>query len=142
MRIGITNLQSLVRIDKKKILKCARSVLKAMGEQDAELSLLFVNDSYIKRLNWKYRRVDSSTDVLAFSMREGEGLSKDSSILGDVVVSAETARREAGKRRTPASKEICLYVVHGILHLLGYDDEGPGDRKRMKAKESELLEAT
>ncbi|NQV04742.1 MAG: rRNA maturation RNase YbeY, partial [Candidatus Omnitrophica bacterium] len=60
-------------------------------------------------------------------------------VLGDVVVSAETARREARKRKVPIQKEICLYLVHGILHLLGYDDKKSIDRKRMRAKEKELL---
>ena len=141
MRIDIMDLQKKVKIDKKKVTRCAEFVLKAMGEDNIELSLLFVNDSYIKKLNWKYRNVNSKTDVLAFSMREGEGLSRGSPILGDVVISTETAKREATKRKVSIQEEICLYLVHGILHLLGYDDRKPGDRKKMEAKEEELLEA-
>ncbi len=141
MNVDVRDLQDSVKIDRGKITRCAEFVLKAMGEGKAELSLLFVTDSDIKRLNWKYRRVKSRTDVLAFSMRQGAGLSRDSSLLGDVVISTETARREARRRRIPVQREICLYLVHGILHLLGYKDEGRKDRARMQAKEAELLEA-
>jgi len=141
MRVDIRDLQNEVKIDPKRVIKCAKSVLKGVGEDKAELSLLFVNDSYIRRLNRRYRRVNSKTDVLAFSMREGKGPSKHRPILGDVVISAETAKREAKKRKRTLHKEMTLYLVHGILHLLGYDDKNPCDRKMMRAKEKELLEA-
>lgn len=140
MRIDIMDLQDMVRLDKDKIKRQALKVLKALGEEKAELSLLFIDDSYIKRLNYKYRGIDSRTDVLAFPMREGEGLSKDSPILGDVAISIETAKREAEKRKLPFQKELNLYLAHGILHLLGYDDENLSDRKKMKVKEAQLVE--
>ncbi|MDP2981418.1 MAG: rRNA maturation RNase YbeY [Candidatus Omnitrophota bacterium] len=137
MKIDIQNLQNIAKIDKNKILECADYVLKAMGETDAELSLVLVNDMYIRNLNWKYRRNDSATDVLAFPMRDSRGLS--GSVLGDVVISVETAKREAGKRKKDLQEEMNLYFVHGILHLLGYDDEKIRKRKKMKAKEQEIL---
>jgi probable rRNA maturation factor len=137
MKIDIQNLQNIAKIDKNKILECADYVLKAMGEADAELSLVLVNDMYIRNLNWKYRRNDSATDVLAFPMRDSRGLS--GSVLGDVVISVETAKREAGKRKKDLQEEMDLYFVHGILHLLGYDDEKIRKRKKMKAKEQEIL---
>src|SRR3989338_9611790 len=121
MKIDIQNLQNIAEIDKNKIIECADYVLKAMSEDDAELSLVFVNDMYIRNLNWKYRRIDSATDVLAFPMRDSRRLS--GSILGDVVISVETAKREAKKRKKDFQEEFDLYFVHGILHLLGYDDE-------------------
>jgi probable rRNA maturation factor len=138
--IDIQDLQNNVKLDKKKIVNYAKSVLRDMGENKAELSLVFVDDSYIKRLNWKYRKVDSTTDVLAFSMREGgKALSKNSAVLGDVVISTETAKREAKKRNISIRKEIYLYLLHGILHLLGYDDTKCPAKKIMRAKEKELL---
>jgi len=139
MKIGIQNLQSIEKIDKNKIIKCADHVLKAMAEDDVELSLVLVNDMYIRNLNWKYRRKDSATDVLAFPMRDSRGLSGP--VLGDVVISVETAKREAKKRKKDFQEEFDLYFVHGILHLLGYDDEKPRARKKMKAKEKELMES-
>ena len=137
MKIDIQNLQSVAKIDKKKVIKCVDRVLNAMGEKDAELSLMLVNDRYIGNLNWKYRRSDSATDVLAFPMRDSRGLS--GSVLGDVVISAETAQREAKKRKKDFQEELDLYLIHGILHLLGYSDEKPRARKKMYDKQKELL---
>lgn len=141
MKVDIRDLQNKVKIDKKEITKCAESILKKMGEGRTELSLLFVNDSHIKRLNRKYRNVNSKTDVLAFSMREGHGLPGDSPILGDVVISIETAKREAKKRNVSTQKEVLFYLAHGILHLLGYKDETASDRKKMMLRQKELLGA-
>ena len=138
MKLDIQNLQSIAKINKDKIVECADRVLKAMGENEAELSLVLVNDMYIRNLNWKYRRKDSATDVLAFPMRDSRGLS--GVILGDVVISVETAAKEAKKRKKDLQDELDLYFVHGILHLLGYDDEKPRARKKMKDKEKELME--
>ena len=139
MKIDIQNLQSVAKIDKNKVTECADYVLKAMGESDAELSLVLVNDMHIRNLNWKYRRNDSATDVLAFPMRDSRRLS--GVILGDVVISVETAKREAKKRKKDLQDELDLYFVHGILHLLGYDDEKIRKRKKMKEKEKELMES-
>jgi len=141
MKVEIRDLQNIIRIDKKKIKKRAEVAMKVMGEEDAELSLLFVDDSYIRKLNLMYRSINSKTDVLAFSMREGDGISKNSPILGDVVISTETAKREAKKRNMSIEREISLYLAHGILHLLGYDDKKARDKKRMRTKEFKLLEA-
>jgi probable rRNA maturation factor len=139
MKIYIQNLQDAIKLDKQKILKCAAHVLNAMNERDAELSLVFVNDTYIRRLNWKYRNADSKTDVLAFPMREGKGLPKNNPLLGDVVISVETAKKEAKKRHRDFQDELDLYLIHGILHLLGYDDEKRAAKKRMREKERELI---
>ena len=137
MKIDIQDLQSIIKIDKDRIVRCAEQVLKAMSEEEAELSLVLVNDMYIRNLNWKYRRRDFATDVLAFPMRDSRRLS--GSILGDVVISVETAKREARKRKKDFQEELDFYFVHGILHLLGYDDEKPRARKKMKLKEQEIL---
>ena len=140
MRIDIMDLQAKVKIDKKKIKKHVEMTLKRLGEDRAELSLLFVDDAYIRKLHNKYRGINSRTDVLAFPMREGEGLPKDSPVLGDVVLSTETAKRESKRRKITLQKEMDMYLVHGILHLLGHDDRRPNDRKRMKVIEAQLLE--
>lgn len=137
MKIDIQNLQNIANVDENRIIECSGFVLKTMGEDDAELSLVLVNDMYIRNLNWKYRQNDSSTDVLAFPMRDSRRLSGN--ILGDVVISVETAKREAKKRKKDLQDELDLYFVHGILHLLGYDDEKIRKRKKMKDKEKELM---
>ena len=139
MFIDIRNTQNKIKIDKKKLTACARFVLSSMGEKKAELSILFVDDEYIKKLNWKYRKVKNKTDVLAFPMRESSGVSKDSPLLGDVVISVETAKREAKKRKTLLQKELDIYLVHGILHLLGYNDVKFRDKKKMRGMEDKIL---
>ena len=141
MQIHIMDLQNKVRLEKTRLTRCAEFVLSKMGEEEAEVSLVFTTDSHIKRLNRKYRKVNSETDVLAFSMREGRGEHQKIPILGDVVISTQTAEREAKRRKVSIQKEISLYLVHGILHLLGYDDKRACDRKRMDARQAELLEA-
>ncbi len=137
--VDIRNLQDSVQIDNAKISRFARCVLRLLGESDSELSILFVDDPCIRRLNWQYRKVNAKTDVLAFSMREGKGLHRNTRILGDIVISAETAKRVATKRKEPLKKELYLYLVHGLLHLLGYNDNLPRERKKMRLKEQEIL---
>jgi len=139
MNVDIMDLQAKVKVDRKRITSHAESVLKAMGEDNTELSLTFVDDAYIKRLNMRYRNVNAATDVLAFPMREEKGPSKSCPILGDVVISTDAAKREAYIRHIPIQKEIFLYLTHGILHLLGYDDTTASGRTKMRRKEKELM---
>ncbi len=114
--------------------------------EQCELSILLVDDCAIREMNLAHRSIDASTDVLAFSLREGETLTNPPArsaytILGDVVVSIETARRQAEEHNEPLKKEIALLITHGILHLFGYDDGAPGDYEKMMIKSHEILEA-
>ena len=86
-------------------------------------------------LHERYSGVEGPTDVLAFPLMEAPRL------VGDVVVSVDTARREAARREHPAYDELVLYAVHGTLHLLGHDDHEAADRKRMRRAERDVLEA-
>jgi probable rRNA maturation factor len=104
-------------------------VAKATGGEAGEVSVLFCGDGRMRTLNARYRRKDSSTDVLAFPA-SGAGL------LGDIVVSVPYARRQAGRRGEPVSREIDRLLVHGFLHLLGYDHET--DRGEMDALENRV----
>ena len=113
----------------------AERLLKYEGIDNAELSILFVNDSQMKELNYKYRGKDTPTDVLAFPMQARQY----PQLLGDVVISIETAKREAKMRGYGLDRELALYLAHGILHLLGYDDIKSSNRKLMRSKEIELL---
>lgn len=109
--------------------------------KDLEVSLRFVGDKAIAKLNEKYLHHHGPTDVISFPMREGSFSKLHTELLGDVVISAERAIDQAAEFKTPVSEELCLYVVHGILHLLGYDDIAPRDRRRMFKKQDELLAA-
>ncbi len=100
---------------------------------------MLVNDAAMAALNRGFRGVDGPTDVLAFPMTEGPfgGLAPD--LLGDVVISAETARRQAGADPGGLRAELALLVVHGILHLVGYDHGTPRDRRRMWRAQRAIL---
>jgi len=103
----------------------ARRLLEAAGETDAELSIAYVDDAQIRELNRTYRGIDSPTDVLSFSQREGNPVGSDQT-LGDIVVSLETAQKQAEKLGHSLDDEMDELLFHGFLHLLGYDHEVPG----------------
>jgi probable rRNA maturation factor len=117
----------------------ARAVLAAMDEASAELTVVLVDDPAIHDLNRDYRGKDRPTDVLAFAMREGPRVGGDESHLGDVIISLDTAARQAKEHRHTAAEEVRTLLIHGILHLLGYDHErSPAEARRMRAKERSL----
>lgn len=102
------------------------SVLKKVSEiagRDGEISVLMVDDHEMRRLNREYRHVDSSTDVLAFALNEGKDPDPHPEMLGDIVISMETAARQAVEANHPMEKELSWLLVHGALHLLGYDHQ-------------------
>ena len=103
------------------------------------VSVVLVEDAEIARLNQRYLGKNHPTDVLAFSMREGKSLSGDTSLLGDVMISTETARRNARRFRSSLERELALYMVHGLLHLLGYEDKTSSQKRRMRGREKEIL---
>ena len=102
---------------------------------DAELSILFCGDGRMRSLNRRYRRKDKSTDVLAFPA-EGPGTGTERPLLGDIVVSIPYAARQARKRSEPVAREVDRLLVHGFLHLLGYDHEV--DDGEMDALEADM----
>ncbi len=117
----------------------ARRVLRALGEEHAELTVSLVDDGEIHQLNRDYRGMDRSTDVLAFALREGPRVPGDTVLLGDVVISLQTAARQARERRVSVAAAARMLLVHGILHLLGYDHErSAAEARRMRAKERQL----
>ena len=111
-----------------------------LGLPDAEVSLLFVNDAHIQALNRRYLRLDKPTNVLAFPMREGEFSTLHPHLLGDLVISVETARRQMKRFGLDQMKMVILLMIHGILHLVGYKHEGTRKEAReMAAKQKELF---
>lgn len=121
-----------------RLARSARRVLRALRLPDAELSILLVSDAEMRRLNRAHRGVDRTTDVLAFAQREGDGLTPPG-LLGDVVISVDTARRQAAARAASVGGEGERLLVHGVLHLLGYDHErSAGEARRMRRRERAL----
>jgi probable rRNA maturation factor len=115
----------------------AQSFLERLGLADAELSLLVTDDRGIRRLNRRWRGKDRSTDVLSFPLTEPPG---NGPVLGDVVVSLDTAERRARDEGRAVSVELDRYLAHGLLHLLGFDHERPEDARVMARKEAELAQ--
>jgi probable rRNA maturation factor len=117
----------------------ARRLLRALGEECAELTVTFIDDAEMHRLNREYRGKDRPTDVLAFAMREGVRAAGDAAVLGDVVLSLDTAARQARQRRVSTAEEVRTLLIHGVLHLLGYDHErSAAEARRMKVMERQL----
>jgi probable rRNA maturation factor len=113
----------------------ARAFLGRLGMEDAQLSILLVGDRGMRRLNRTWRGMDVPTDVLSFPAAESAR-----PLLGDVVLSLDTAARVARAERRPLEEELDRYLVHGILHLLGFDHErGPEDARAMASREDEVL---
>jgi len=118
----------------------ARRILADLGHPEAELSILLVDDLQIRELNRQYLHRDRPTNVLAFSMREGEFSTLHPHLLGDLAISVETARRQSNRFDLDDLGMVTLLMIHGILHLLGYEHEGTrrGSRE-MTTKQEELF---
>lgn len=120
----------------------ARALLVALEEKGADLTVVLVDDDAMRQLNRSYRGKDRPTDVLAFAMREGERAPGDDGNLGDVVISLDTATRQARRRRRTLPEEVRTLLIHGVLHLLGYDHErSAAEARRMQARERDLARA-
>jgi len=108
----------------------------------AELSVLLAGDALVHELNRDYRGTDAPTDVLSFAQEEGEAFAAADGAprhLGDVVISLDTARRQAADAGVAFAAEVSHLLVHGVLHLLGYDHERPDDEALMRAREDAIL---
>jgi len=125
-----------------RVRRLARAALERVSEGPCELSVALVGDDEMRRLNAAYRGKDRTTDVLAFSQRDGIGDTAPASLLGDVVISIPVAERQARERGTPLERELAELLAHGILHLHGYDHErSRADARRMFERQREVLAA-
>ena len=132
-------------VDREGVRKIAREVLRAENvPSPCEVSLVITGSGTVRRLNRDYRGVDQPTDVLAFSMSPEEAdfiLPPDNVLrLGEVVISYPRAEEQAREQGHSTNRELALLVIHGMLHLLGYDHDKPEEGKKMRAREKELLE--
>jgi probable rRNA maturation factor len=116
----------------------AERMLHALALARAELSILVCDDATIHDLNREHRRKDKPTDVLAFAMREGQQLGAGSELLGDVVISLETAARQAFEHRRSLSDEVTMLLAHGLLHLVGYDHRDDAEEREMNHQVARL----
>lgn len=136
------------RLRLSRVQSLAEKVLRASGAARADLSLLLVGDRFMRRLNRLYRRKDRTTDVLAFPMRHIRPrltlhVSRfTSSMLGDIVISLPQAERQAAQAGHTLEREMAVLVIHGLLHLLGYDHERSArEARRMSRRERAIARA-
>jgi probable rRNA maturation factor len=118
------------------LARAAQRALDAVGRPTSQVEILVVDDAEIARLNGEYLGAFRPTDVLAFPLEVADA---GEALLGQIVVSAETARRHAGQLGVPVPLEMELLVTHGILHLVGYDDHDPVEAELMHRREREIL---
>ena len=124
--------------DPRTVRRRAEKILLALGRSQSELSILLCDDDLIRNLNREYRDVDSATDVLSFSMQDEDDPSDPVQMLGDVVISTETAAHQAGIHGCSVIDEVTTLLVHGVLHLVGYDHRDDAEEGRMNALAQDL----
>jgi probable rRNA maturation factor len=135
MAVAVRNCQRRVRLSAPRLRATAQAALDALGRGDRELHVSVVDDREIRRLNTRYLRRREATDVLAFDL-DAPG---PSPLLGEVIVSADTATRQARRNHVPVALELDLLVVHGVLHLAGWDDHDPGEARLMHERARSIL---
>jgi probable rRNA maturation factor len=142
VRIAISDSNPGSKIDVEGLRTSAERCLAALDLAESELSIALVDDEEIKELNGQWRQKPTATDVLSFSLVEGEFADHRAGLLGDVVISVETAAREASERHRSLEEVVTRLMIHGVLHLIGHDHEADDEAKRMRAEELRLWRAT
>jgi probable rRNA maturation factor len=143
VNIAIKNLQKKVAIDSR-VLRAIKKAIRKTWELEAgkyhagEITVCLVNNRYIRNLNLKYRGEDNPTDVIAFNLG-GEDKKSSDPVIADIIISTETAISNSRLFKTSAIYELLLYVVHGLLHILGYKDKNPRQQKIMQDKAEKIL---
>jgi probable rRNA maturation factor len=135
-KIAIASPQESVPIERKQMREVVRVVLAGQGIGDAEISLAFVDNPTIHQLNKRYLDHDEPTDVLSFPLSDTSNKSK---LAGELVIGAEVARDQAAQRGHDVQAELALYVIHGLLHLCGFDDRSEQAAAEMRQRERHYL---
>src|SRR5438552_3790396 len=126
-KVAIASPQEIVPLDRGRLREVARAVLAGESVADYEISLAFVDNATIHRLNKQFLDHDEPTDVLSFPLSDPSARK----LAGEVVIGAEVALEQAQARGHDVHAELALYVIHGLLHLCGYDDKGAANAKEM-----------
>jgi probable rRNA maturation factor len=135
MSISIATPQEIVAIDRARMRQAVRTVLAGEDVAHYEISLAFVDNPTIHRLNQRYLQHDEPTDVLSFPLGEPAA----SKLAGELVLGVEVAAEQAAVRGHDVQTELMLYVIHGLLHLCGYDDRDDAARAAMRQRERHYL---
>ena len=145
LKIRINNLNRKRRINHKYVKRAATLVLRERRIKDALIDITFTGNRKIRKLNEKYMGKSGPTDVLAFPLEGGRGLREKGgsrsrkTLVGDIYVSTDMAVINARRFGSGLQKELLLYVIHGILHLLGFGDKKAGEKRRIRKLEERLL---
>ena len=138
-KIKAINLHKSYKLNERYTQKLAAEILKMIDRgRPAELELVFMDDRSIRRFNKRYKFADRATDVLSFRIDRRDFGQK--SFLGEIMISLDTAFKNSKLYGTAFAEEIALYIIHGILHLFGYDDGTAEDRRRMVRKQNRILD--
>jgi probable rRNA maturation factor len=135
-KIAIASPQEAVAIDRRRLREVVRAVLEGEGVGDSDISLAFVDNPTIHALNARYLQHDEPTDILTFPLSE-PGAKK---LAGELVIGAEVALAQAAERGHDVQAELALYVIHGLLHMCGYDDHDEADVRKMRERERHYLQ--
>ena len=137
MKTLIENRQRLVKLDLRRIRRTVREAAKHLGCPEREVSLLFVDNEAISEINRQYLNRPGPTNVISFSQTEGDFGHINPLLLGDIVISAQRAVSDAQAGNLDVNDEIDFLVIHGLLHLLGYNHEGSDEREAVQMREME-----
>lgn len=132
--VQVANEQEVHPIDKRRLKQAAKAVVSEHGIREAEISIGVVNDARMHELNRQYLDHDYPTDVLSFVLELEDG-----QLEGEIIVSADYAAREAQRFGWSTMDELVLYVIHGSLHLVGFDDQTPEAKRQMREQEVRFL---
>ncbi len=130
MKITLKNFQKKVPIPRRRVFKAAKAVFRRLSFEACGLSIVFTGTKRMRAVNKKYLKHDYVTDVLAFDLGEN---------MKEIIICPLIARANARRHQSSTEKEIILYVIHGILHLAGFDDHHSKDTLQMRRMENELL---
>ncbi|MBI5124522.1 MAG: rRNA maturation RNase YbeY [Candidatus Omnitrophica bacterium] len=126
----VRNANNRFKLNERYIKKIVAEILKILKKtRKIDLEIVFLSDKEIRRFNKRYKHSDGSTDVLSFDLGS----------CGQILISSDTALSNSSIFNTPFEEEVVLYVIHGILHLFGYDDETEAQKRKMSKKESAIL---
>ena len=141
MSILIEDRQKTINVDLRNVRRVMNIILSYLQCEDKEISLLFVDDNEIREINSRYLNRDYPTNVISFSLTEGEFGNINPNVLGDIVISVETAMKGADEAGIEFNDELEFLLIHGILHLLNYNHENTStdEAQTMKEKEQELF---
>jgi probable rRNA maturation factor len=134
-KISIATPQEIIAVDRARMREVARAVLEGEQIADYEISLAFVDNETSHRLNKRYLEHDEPTDVLSFPLSDPSA----KKLAGELVISVEIGRDQANERGHVVQAELALYVIHGLLHLCGYDDKSPSEAELMRQRERQYL---